>query len=93
MQGGTPLEPLFGFSQAKFDVTKFNWLISLNRFGKHRGVLAHLAGRALLDDLYARDVVVGSSGGGDLSTKILPRLLNQASPARVQDHLGLQRHR
>ena len=31
VQGGTPLEPLFGFSQAKFDVTKFNWLISLNR--------------------------------------------------------------
>ncbi len=31
LQGGTPLEPLFGISQAKFDVTQFNWLISLNR--------------------------------------------------------------
>src|SRR5436309_12384362 len=27
-QGGTPFEPLFGNAQAKFDVTKFNWLIS-----------------------------------------------------------------
>src|SRR6185436_12501596 len=30
LAGGTALEPLLGFAQAKYDVTQFKWLVSLN---------------------------------------------------------------
>ena len=92
VQGGTPLEPLFDFSQAKFDVTKFNWLISLNRLVSI-GVFWHTSPARTPDDLYKRDVVVGSSGGGDSSTEMMPRLLNRLRRHPVQDHLRLQGHR
>jgi tripartite-type tricarboxylate transporter receptor subunit TctC len=83
VQGGTPLEPLFGFSQAKFDVTKFHWLVSLNRLVSI-GVFWHTSPARTADDLYARDVLVGSSGGGDSSTEILPRLLNRLAGTRFK---------
>jgi tripartite-type tricarboxylate transporter receptor subunit TctC len=83
LQGGTALEPLFGFSQAKYDVTKFHWLISLNRLVSI-GVFWHTSPVRTTDDLYARDVLVGSSGGGDSSTEILPRLLNRLAGTRFK---------
>jgi tripartite-type tricarboxylate transporter receptor subunit TctC len=83
VQGGTPFEPLFGFTQAKYDVTKFNWLISLNRLVTI-GVFWHTSPTRTTDDLYARDVVVGSSGGGDSSTEIVPRLLNRLAGTRFK---------
>ena len=83
LQGGTPLEPLFGFSQAKYDVTQFNWLISLNRLVSI-GVFWHTSPVAHRRDLFKRDVLVGSSGGGDSSTEILPRLLNRFAGTRFK---------
>jgi tripartite-type tricarboxylate transporter receptor subunit TctC len=83
VQGGTPFEPLFGFLQAKFDVTKFNWLASLNRLVTI-GVFWHAAQVRTTDDLYARDVLVASSGGGDSSTSILPKLLNRLAGTRFK---------
>jgi tripartite-type tricarboxylate transporter receptor subunit TctC len=83
LQGGTALEPLFGFSQAKFDVTRFHWLISLNRLVSI-GVFWHASPVRTVDDLYAREVLVGSSGGGDSSTEILPRLLNRLAGTRFK---------
>ena len=83
VQGGTPLEPLFGFSQAKFDVTQFHWLISLNRLVSI-GVFWHTSPARTADDLFARDVLVASSGGGDSSTEILPRLLNRLAGTRFK---------
>ena len=76
VQGGTPLEPLFEFPQANFDVTRFNWLINLNRLVTI-GVFWHTSPARTTDDLYARDVIVASSGGGESSTEMLPRLLNR----------------
>jgi tripartite-type tricarboxylate transporter receptor subunit TctC len=83
LQGGTPLEPLFSFSQAKFDAKQFHWLISLNRLVSI-GVFWHTSPARTTDDLYARDVLVGSSGGGDSSTEILPRLLNRLAGTRFK---------
>lgn len=83
VQGGTPFEPLFGFSQAKFDVTRFNWLISLNRLVSI-GVFWHATQVRTTDDLYAREVLVASSGGGDSSTSILPKLLNRLAGTRFK---------
>jgi tripartite-type tricarboxylate transporter receptor subunit TctC len=83
LQGGTPLAPLFGFPQAKYDVTQFHWLISLNRLVSI-GVFWHTSPARTAADLFARDVVVGSSGGGDSSTEIMPRLLNRLAGTRFK---------
>ena len=92
LQGGTPLEPLFGFSQAKYDVTKFNWLVSLNRLVSI-GVFWHTSPARTADDLFTRDVLVGSSGGGDSSTEITAAPAQSLRRHAVQDHLRLQGHR
>ena len=83
VQGGTPLEPLFDFSQAKYDVTKFDWLVSLNRLVSI-GVFWHTSPARTPDDLYTRDVVVPSSGGRNSSTEIMPRLLNRLAGTRFK---------
>ena len=83
LQGGTPLEPLFGFSQAMYDVSKFHWLVSLNRLVSI-GVFWHTSPVRSPDDLFTRDVLVASSGGGDSSTEILPRLLNRLAGTRFK---------
>ena len=74
-QAGTAFEPLFGNSQAKFDPTKFNWLISLNRLA-NIGIFWHESPVRTLDDLFKGEVLVGSSGGGNASTQVFPILLN-----------------
>jgi len=83
VQGGTPLEPLFDFPQAKFDVTKFNWLVSLNRLVSI-GVFWHTSPTRTPEDLYKRDVLVASSGGGGSSTEMMPRLLNRFAGTRFK---------
>ncbi len=83
VQGGTPIEPLFDFPQAKFDVARFNWLVSLNRLVSI-GVFWHTSPTRTPDDLYRRDVVVASSGGGGSSTEMLPRLLNSLAGTKFK---------
>jgi tripartite-type tricarboxylate transporter receptor subunit TctC len=83
LQGGTPFEPLFGFSQAKFEVGKFNWLISLNRLVSI-GVFWHTSAAHTAQDLVTREILVASSGGGDSSTSILPKLLNRLAGTRLK---------
>jgi tripartite-type tricarboxylate transporter receptor subunit TctC len=80
LQGGTALEPLLGFSQAKFDVTQLNWLVSLNGLVSI-GVFWHNSPVRNVDDLFTRDVLVGSSGGG---TEITPRLVNRFAGTRFK---------
>jgi tripartite-type tricarboxylate transporter receptor subunit TctC len=74
-QAGTAFEPLFGNRQAKFDPTKFNWLISLNRLA-NIGIFWHDSPVHTVDDLFKGEVLVGSSGGGNASTQVFPVLLN-----------------
>lgn len=83
VQGGTALEPLFEFRQAKFDVAKFNWLASLNRLVSI-GVFWHTSPTRTPADLYKRDVVVASSGGGGSSTEMMPRLLNRLAGTKFK---------
>ena len=72
---GAPFEPLYGNSQAKFDATKFNWLMSLNRL-VNIGIFWHETPIRTPDDFFKEQVLVGSSGGGDSSTEVYPNLLN-----------------
>jgi tripartite-type tricarboxylate transporter receptor subunit TctC len=72
---GAPFEPLFGNSQAKFDPTRFNWLISLNRL-VNIGIFWYETPIRSPADFFKDQVLVGSSGGGDSSTEVYPHLLN-----------------
>ena len=48
------------------------------------GVFWHTSPVAHADDLFTRDVLVGSSGGGGSSTEIMPRLLNRFAGTRFK---------
>ena len=72
---GAPFEPLFGNTQAKFDPTKLNWLISLNRL-VNIAIFWHASPVRTMADFFKNDVLVGSAGGGDSSTDIYPKMLN-----------------
>ncbi len=74
-QAGAPFEPLFGNAQAKYDPTKFTWLISLNRLA-NIGIFWHESPARTIEDLFKGEVLVGSSGGGNASTQVFPILLN-----------------
>ena len=74
-QAGAPYEPLFGNTLAKYDPTKFTWLISLNRLA-NIGIFWHDSPIRTIDDLFKGEVLVGSSGGGNASTQVYPILLN-----------------
>ncbi len=82
VMGGTPLEPLFEFPQARFDVGKFNWLVSLNRLVSI-GVFWNTSSARTPDDLYRGDVTVASTGAGG-STDMLPRLLNRFAGTKLK---------
>jgi tripartite-type tricarboxylate transporter receptor subunit TctC len=82
-QGGTPFEPLFGNTLAKFDTTKLNWLISLNRL-VNIGLFWHTTPVRMTDDLFKGPILVGSSGGGDSSTEVMPNLLNRLAGTKFK---------
>jgi tripartite-type tricarboxylate transporter receptor subunit TctC len=83
VQGGTPFEPLFGNAQAKYDVTKFNWLISLNGLVSI-GIFWHATRIHTPADFFNGEVLLGSSGGGDSSTHIMPALLNRLAGTKFK---------
>jgi tripartite-type tricarboxylate transporter receptor subunit TctC len=72
---GAPFEPLFGNPQAKFDPLKLNWLISLNRL-VNIAIFWHASPVRTPADFFKDQVLIGSSGGGDSSTEVYARLLN-----------------
>jgi tripartite-type tricarboxylate transporter receptor subunit TctC len=73
LEAGTAYEPLYGNPQAKYDAMKFNWLISLNE-AVNIGIFWSATNIETVDDLFKREVLVGSSGGG--TTDVYPNLLN-----------------
>ena len=87
LQAGMPFEPLFGNSLAKFDAGKFNWIISLNRLVSI-GVFWHATAVRTPDDLFKGPVLVGSSGGGDASTEVMPNLLNRLAGTKFKTVAG-----
>jgi len=80
---GAPFEPLFGNSQAKFDPLRLNWLISLNRL-VNIAIFWHASPIRTPADFYKDQVLIGSSGGGDSSTEVYARLLNNLAGTRFK---------
>jgi len=80
---GAPFEPLFGNTQAKFDPLKFNWLISLNRL-VNIAIFWHESPVHTPADFFKDQVLIGSSGGGDSSTEVYARLLNNLVGTRFK---------
>jgi tripartite-type tricarboxylate transporter receptor subunit TctC len=80
---GSLFEPLFGNSQARYDPAKINWLISLNRL-VNIGIFWHTAPIKSTDDFFQSEVVLASSGGGDSSTEVIPKLLNNLAGTRFK---------
>jgi tripartite-type tricarboxylate transporter receptor subunit TctC len=80
---GAPFEPLFGNSQAKFDPTKFNWIISLNRL-VNIAIFWHESPIRTPADFFKDQVLIGSSGGGDSSTEVYARLLNNLAGTKFK---------
>ena len=68
---GAPFEPLFGNTQANYDPTKFNWIMSLNRLVNIAHLLALRRRSTRRTDFFKGEVLIGSSGGGDSSTRDL----------------------
>jgi tripartite-type tricarboxylate transporter receptor subunit TctC len=80
---GAPFEPLFGNAQAKFDPLKFNWLISLNHL-VNIAIFWHESPIRTPADFYKDQVLIGSSGGGDSSTEVYARLLNNLAGTKFK---------
>ena len=80
---GAPFEPLFGNAQAKFDPLKLNWLISLNRL-VNIAIFWHASPVHAPADFFKGEVLLGSSGGGDSSTEVYARLLNNMVGTRFK---------
>ncbi len=80
---GTAFEPLFGNVQARYEPTKFNWLVSLNQL-VNIGIFWHASTVRTPDDFFKVQVPVASSGGGDTSTEVLPKLLNNLAGTRFK---------
>ena len=80
---GAPFEPLFGNAQAKFDPLKLNWLISLNRL-VNIAIFWHESPVHTPADFFRDQVLIGSSGGGDSSTEVYARLLNNLVGTRFK---------
>ena len=84
---GAPFEPLFGNTQAKFDPLKFNWLISLNRL-VNIAIFWHESPVRTPADFFKEQVPIGSSGGGDSSTEVYARLLNNMAGTKFKIIVG-----
>jgi tripartite-type tricarboxylate transporter receptor subunit TctC len=80
---GAPFEPLFGNTQAKYDSTKFNWLISLNRL-VNIAIFWHESPIRTPEDFFKNQVLIGSAGGGDSSTEVYARLLNNLAGTKFK---------
>jgi tripartite-type tricarboxylate transporter receptor subunit TctC len=82
-QAGSLFEPLFGNPQTKFEPTKLNWLLSLNRL-VDIGIFWHATPIRTTDDFFKDQVVVGSSGGSNASTEVFPKLLNNLAGTKFK---------
>lgn len=83
LQSGTPFEPLFGNTQAKYDSLQFNWLISLNQ-AVNIGIFWHESSVKTVEDFLTGEVLLGSSGGGNVTTEVFPNLLNSLAGTKFK---------
>lgn len=74
VQNNTPLEPLFGTKQARYDATRLNWL-GTPSFEVAMVLLWHTVPVNSVDDLRRRETPVGASGANS-TPAFYARLLN-----------------
>jgi tripartite-type tricarboxylate transporter receptor subunit TctC len=74
VQNNTPLEPLFGTKQARYDATRLNWL-GTPSFEVAMVLLWHTVPVNSLDDLKSRETQMGASGANS-TPAFYTRLLN-----------------
>ena len=74
VQNGTPLEPLFGTKEARYDATKFNWL-GTPSFEVSMVLLWHTVPVNSLDDLKTKETNMGASGANS-TPAFYTRMLN-----------------
>jgi tripartite-type tricarboxylate transporter receptor subunit TctC len=74
VQNGTPLEPLFGTKEARYDATKFNWL-GTPSFEVSMVLVWHTVPVNSVDDLRTHETHMGASGANS-TPAFYTRLLN-----------------
>jgi len=86
VQNNTPLEPLLGTPQARYDPTKFNWLGSPS---VEIGIVVvwHTVPVNNLADLQRREVVMGSTGANS-TPSFYARLLNETIGTKMKLIVG-----
>jgi tripartite-type tricarboxylate transporter receptor subunit TctC len=82
VQNGTPLEPLFGTKEARYDATKFNWL-GTPSFEVGMVLLWHAVPVNSVADLQAKETHVGASGANS-TPAFYARLLNATLGTRMK---------
>jgi tripartite-type tricarboxylate transporter receptor subunit TctC len=86
VQNNTPLEPLLGTTQARYDPTKFNWLGSPSvEIGLV--VVWHTVPVNNVADLQRREVVMGSTGANS-TPSFYARLLNETLGTKMKLIVG-----
>jgi tripartite-type tricarboxylate transporter receptor subunit TctC len=81
-QNNTPLEPLFGTKQARYDATKLNWL-GTPSFEVAMVLLWHTVPVSSVADLKAKETQVGASGSNS-TPAFYARLLNSTLGTRMK---------
>jgi tripartite-type tricarboxylate transporter receptor subunit TctC len=74
VQNGTPLEPLFGTKEARYDATKFNWL-GTPSYEVSMVLLWHTVPVNTIKDLQTRETNMGASGANS-TPAFYTRMLN-----------------
>jgi tripartite-type tricarboxylate transporter receptor subunit TctC len=82
VQNNTPLEPLFGTKEARYDATKFNWL-GTPSFEVSMVLLWHTVPVNSVDDLKRIETYVGASGANS-TPAFYARLLNATLGTRMK---------
>jgi tripartite-type tricarboxylate transporter receptor subunit TctC len=82
VQNNTPLEPLFGTRQARYDATRLNWL-GTPSFEVAMVLLWHTVPVNSLDDLKSRETQMGASGANS-TPAFYTRLLNATLGTRMK---------
>jgi tripartite-type tricarboxylate transporter receptor subunit TctC len=82
VQNGTPLEPLFGTKEARYDATRFNWL-GTPSYEVSMVLLWHTVPVNSVEDLKSRETNMGASGANS-TPAFYTRLLNATLGTRMK---------
>lgn len=86
VQRAMPLNPLYsadGSSSARYDARRFTWIGSISR---ETGVLLAMtrSGVNTFADLFSKELIVGSQGGGTSDSELFARLVNVVLGTRAR---------